>query len=114
MNLFALSAFTDNNNIWMFHDGGPAVVLQAILVTGDRAGHRADHGGCCRTSGRSRSDHEDELPMLPSSIDRQRRIDSFLRRDETTVAQATLSHRAASDEPVAVLAALRQWKNDFR
>ena len=110
MNLIALSAFTDNNNIWMFHDGRPAVVPQAILVMGGHAGHLGSH---CM-SGRIRSDREDELPMLPSSIDRERRVDPFLRCDETSVAQAARSHGTASDEPVAVLTALRQWKNDFR
>ena len=107
MNLIALSAFANNYNIWMFHDGRSAVVPATIL------------GAClalgrARTSERIRSEHEDELPMPPSSIDRGRCIDSFLRCDETAVAQAARSHGAASDEPVAVLTALRQWKNDFR
>jgi hydroxyacylglutathione hydrolase len=57
---------------------------------------------------------KDALPTLPSSIDRERRVNPFLRCDETAVAQAARSHGAASDEPVAVLTALRQWKNDFR
>ena len=109
MNLIAPSAFTDNY-IWMFHDGRPAVVLQAILVMGEHAGRLGSH----RTSERIRSGREDELAMPPSSIDRERRVDPFLRCDETSVAQATRSHGAASDEPVAVLTALRQWKNDFR
>jgi hypothetical protein len=110
MNLFALSAFTDNNNIWMFHDGRHAVVLQAILVTGEGAGHV---GRPC-TSKRIRSDHGDEPPMPLSSIDRKRRDDPSSRCDETSAAEASVSHGAASDEPVAVLTALRPWKNDFR
>jgi len=110
MNLIALSAFANNYNIWMFHDGRHAVVPATILVTG----HLAGDFGRARTSERIRSDHEDELPMPPSSIDRRRCIDSFLRCDETSVAQAARSHGAASDEPVAVVTALRQWKNDFR
>jgi hydroxyacylglutathione hydrolase len=94
MNPIALSAFT-NNYIWMFHDGGHAVVLAAILVM---------HAPGAR----------DALPKRLSSIDRERGFGSFSRRDETSAAQAARSHGAASDEPVAVLAALRQWKNDFR
>lgn len=57
---------------------------------------------------------ENALPTLPSSIDRERRVNPFLRCDEIAVAAAARSHGATSDEPVAVLTALRQWKNDFR
>jgi hydroxyacylglutathione hydrolase len=54
------------------------------------------------------------LPTLPSSIRRELQVNPFMRCDEAAVAQAASTHGAASDEPVAVLAALRQWKNDFR
>jgi hypothetical protein len=91
MNLIALSALADNY-IWMLHDGKHAVVLAAILVT---------HG-------------EDAPRKRFSSIDCDRGAGSFLRCDENPVAQGHRSHGAASDEPVAVLTALRQWKNDFR
>jgi len=53
-------------------------------------------------------------PTLPSSIARERDVNPFLRVDEATVAQSARAHGADSSEPVAVLAALRQWKNDFR
>ena len=53
-------------------------------------------------------------PTLPSSIALERDINPFMRCDQATVARSALAHSAASDEPVAVLAALRQWKNDFR
>lgn len=53
-------------------------------------------------------------PTLPSTIARERRVNPFLRCDEPPVARTARAHGAASDEPVAVLAALRQWKNDFR
>jgi hydroxyacylglutathione hydrolase len=53
-------------------------------------------------------------PTLPSSVALERDINPFMRCDQTTVAQSALAHGAASDQPVAVLAALRQWKNDFR
>ncbi len=54
------------------------------------------------------------LPTLPSSVALERDINPFMRCDQTTVAQSALAHGAASDEPVEVLAALRQWKNNFR
>lgn len=53
-------------------------------------------------------------PTLPSSIAREMQVNPFMRCDEPAVARSARSHGADSDEPVAVLAALRQWKNDFR
>jgi hydroxyacylglutathione hydrolase len=54
-------------------------------------------------------------PTLPSSIALERRINPFLRTREPAVAQAAHGYNAAdpSDE-VAVFAAIRQWKNEFR
>lgn len=54
-------------------------------------------------------------PTLPSTIAQERRINPFLRTREAAVAQAAhaFNGAAASDE-VAVFAALRQWKNEFR
>ena len=54
------------------------------------------------------------LPTLPSSIAREREVNPFLRCGEPAVARSARHRGADSDEPVAVLAALRQWKNDFR
>jgi hydroxyacylglutathione hydrolase len=54
------------------------------------------------------------LFTLPSSIAREREVNPFLRVTEPAVARSARAHGAGSDEPVAVFAALRQWKNDFR
>ena len=54
------------------------------------------------------------LPTLPSSIARERQINPFMRCDQRTVARSAHDHGASTDDPVAVLAALRQWKNNFR
>ncbi len=54
------------------------------------------------------------LPTLPSSIARERQINPFLRCGELAVARSARDHGAASNDPVAVLAALREWKNEFR
>jgi hydroxyacylglutathione hydrolase len=53
-------------------------------------------------------------PTLPSSMARERLINPFLRCDEPAVRRTAQAHGAASDAPVEVFAALRQWKNDFR
>jgi hydroxyacylglutathione hydrolase len=55
-----------------------------------------------------------DLPTLPSSIACERLVNPFLRCREPAVVQSARAHGADSGEPVAVLAALRQWKNDFR
>jgi len=55
-------------------------------------------------------------PTLPSRIAIERDINPFLRTRVATVAQAAHGFDALIDprEPAAVLAALRQWKNEFR
>lgn len=53
-------------------------------------------------------------PTLPSSVAHERRINPFMRCGEPAVARSARAHGADSDEPGAVFAALRQWKNEFR
>lgn len=57
-----------------------------------------------------------DRPTLPSRLDRERAINPFLRVREAAVAEAAQAHDASAvpADPVSVLAALRQWKNDFR
>ncbi len=53
-------------------------------------------------------------PTLPSHIALERRINPFLRCSEPEVVAAARAQGALSDDPVAVFAALREWKNRFR
>lgn len=55
-------------------------------------------------------------PTLPSTIALENSINPFLRTRLPAVAQAAQGHDPAADpaDPVAVFAALRQWKNEFR
>jgi hydroxyacylglutathione hydrolase len=53
------------------------------------------------------------LPTLPSSVALELQINPFLRCSEDEVVAAARAQGAVSDEPVAVLAALREWKNRF-
>jgi hydroxyacylglutathione hydrolase len=55
-------------------------------------------------------------PTLPSTIALENGINPFLRTRQPAVAQAAHGHDPAADpaDPVAVFAALRQWKNEFR
>ena len=140
MNLVALPAFTDNY-IWMFDDGRRAVVvdpgdaapvidaldqrslqLAGILVTH----HRGDHVGGVDAPRSSRSmdvvahiaqcerTRADGRQTLPSHIATERRINPFLRCAENAVLDSALAHGASQPDAVSVLAALREWKNQFR
>ncbi|MEY4747943.1 MAG: hydroxyacylglutathione hydrolase [Pseudomonadota bacterium] len=53
-------------------------------------------------------------PTLPARMTRERRINPFLRCAEPAVQASGLARGAGSADPVAVFAALRQWKNEFR
>ncbi|MFT3721393.1 hydroxyacylglutathione hydrolase [Pseudorhodoferax sp.] len=53
-------------------------------------------------------------PTLPSSIGLERRVNPFLRVREPAVAQAARAVDAGAQDAVGVLAALRQWKNEFK
>jgi hydroxyacylglutathione hydrolase len=52
-------------------------------------------------------------PTLPSTIERERHINPFLRCDVPAVVASASAHGARSDDAVAVFAALREWKNRF-
>jgi hydroxyacylglutathione hydrolase len=55
------------------------------------------------------------LPTLPSSIGQEARINPFLRAGEPAVKQAAEGYNGADPgDEVAVFAAIRQWKNEFR
>lgn len=55
-------------------------------------------------------------PTLPARMATERAINPFLRTRQASVAQAARGFDARVDpqQPAAVLAALRQWKNEFR
>lgn len=56
------------------------------------------------------------LPTLPSTMALERSINPFMRTRQPAVAQAAQAHDSAANpqDAVAVLAALREWKNSFR
>ena len=53
-------------------------------------------------------------PTLPSSMGTERAINPFLRSREPAVIQSVRSHAPQATDEVAVFAALRQWKNEFK
>jgi hydroxyacylglutathione hydrolase len=56
-----------------------------------------------------------DLPTLPTSIEREKQINPFLRTRLPGVTKAAREFNgAAPDDEVAVFAAIRQWKNEFK
>ena len=54
------------------------------------------------------------VPTLPSRIGLERAVNPFLRSREAAVTRSVQAHAASANDEVAVFAALRQWKNEFR
>ena len=54
------------------------------------------------------------LPTLPSTVAQELRINPFLRCGLPAVVQTARHHGASTDDPTAVFAALRRWKNEFQ
>jgi hydroxyacylglutathione hydrolase len=54
------------------------------------------------------------LTTLPSSIERERAVNPFLRCAEPAVVHSAQQRGAQGDGAVPVFAAIRQWKNEFR
>lgn len=60
---------------------------------------------------------EQGQPTLPTELAQERRINPFLRCDQPAVQRAAVAHAGPGtdpNDPVAVFAALRAWKNEFR
>ncbi len=68
----------------------------------------AEHTRACRDQ------REAGRPTLPSTLAVERRINPFLRCTEAEVVASARAQGAASDDTVAVFAALREWKNRFK
>jgi hydroxyacylglutathione hydrolase len=79
----------------------------ALAVEPDNAALRAYEAEC-------QSLRKAGLPTVPTRIDRERAINPFLRSEVAAVRASAQAHGALADEPVAVFAALREWKNEFR
>lgn len=57
---------------------------------------------------------EQGQPTLPSTVERERAINPFLRVREPQVAQAIHQQEPGASDPVSLFAALRRWKDGFR
>jgi hydroxyacylglutathione hydrolase len=106
--LAKLAALPDTTRVCCTHEYTLANLKFAKVVEpgNDELVHYSEHCERLRAQG---------LPTLPSSIGQEKRINPFLRTRQRAVAQAAQAHGAADPgDEVAVLAALRQWKNEFK
>ena len=63
---------------------------------------------------RAKLQREKDLPTLPSTIGQEKATNPFVRVNEpTVVAAANRFTGKALNDPVDVLAAIREWKNGF-
>lgn len=105
--LDALAALPPTTRVCAAHEYTLGNLRFARTVEPDNAA-LADHERQClqrRADGR---------PTLPSTIGLERAINPFLRSREAAVTRAVQAHNPSANDAVAVFAALRQWKNEFR
>ncbi|WP_295545290.1 hydroxyacylglutathione hydrolase [uncultured Pseudacidovorax sp.] len=107
--LDALAALPDDTQVCCAHEYTLSNLRFALAVEPGNAA-LIDHERHCqalRAQGR---------PTLPVQLATERHINPFLRSREGTVIAAVQAHAPGvqPDDEVAVFAALRQWKNDFR
>lgn len=105
--LTRLGALPETTRVCCAHEYTLSNLRFAAAVEPDNA-DIADHRARCeseRAAGR---------PTLPSTIGLERRINPFLRVGEPAPRAQALARGAPADDPVNVLAALREWKNQFR
>jgi hydroxyacylglutathione hydrolase len=105
--LAALAALPDDTRVCCTHEYTLANLRFAAAVEPDNNAIAA-HNRLCQSL------RETGQPTLPSTLALERLINPFLRCGEPAVVAAARREGADDDQPVAVLAALREWKNRFR
>jgi len=102
-----LAALPDTTRVYCTHEYTLSNLRFARAVEpGNEALRRHEHD-CAALRERGQA-------TLPSSIAVERQINPFLRSREPVVRRAVQAWRSTPDDDVAVFAALRQWKNEFR
>jgi hydroxyacylglutathione hydrolase len=105
--LQSLAAQPDGTQVCCTHEYTLSNLRFAAAVEPDNAAVAAhlQHCQTLRAAGQ---------PTLPSELRQERLINPFLRCHLPTVVAAALAQGATDPGPVAVLAALRTWKNQFQ
>jgi hydroxyacylglutathione hydrolase len=79
----------------------------ALTVEPGNADLQAYYGQCVESRAAGQ-------PTLPTSVANEQRINPFLRTRQAAVAAAARTFDPAADSDVAIFAALRQWKDQFK
>ncbi|MDR2787863.1 MAG: hydroxyacylglutathione hydrolase [Candidatus Accumulibacter sp.] len=104
--LARLAALPDDTRVYCAHEYTEANLRFALAVEpGNRAlRRRADEVAVIRAKG---------LSTVPSTLAVEKATNPFLRCKEPEVVAAARARGIAENDPVAVFAALREWKNSF-
>jgi hydroxyacylglutathione hydrolase len=105
--LAKLAALPDETRVCCTHEYTLSNLRFAAAVEPHHAAREAYEQRC-------RALREQGRPTLPSTIGLEREVNPFLRCDVPDVAAAAQREGATDSSEVAVLAALREWKNRFR
>lgn len=105
--LSRLSALSGDTRVCCAHEYTLSNLRFALAVEPDNADLRTYMAACT-------AEREAGRPTLPSRVDLERRVNPFLRCTEPQVAASARRHGAIDNGTVAVFAALRAWKNEFR
>jgi hydroxyacylglutathione hydrolase len=104
--LDALAELPDATQVCCAHEYTLSNLRFAAAVEPDNAAI-AQHAARCQAQ------RAQGVPTLPSTLALERQINPFLRTRQAPVIAAARARGADSSDPVAVLAALREWKNTF-
>lgn len=105
--LCRLAALPGDTRVCCAHEYTLANLRFARAVDPDNAAV-AEHAAWCAEQRRR------DRPTLPSSVATERRINPFLRCSEPAVVETARRRGIESEDPEAIFAALRRWKDDFR
>ena len=104
--LTRLAALPDATRVCCAHEYTLGSVRFALAV-------EPDNGDLQAYQAHAQALRQQQLPTLPSSIGLEKVVNPFLRTHLPTVVHAVQQIAAKADDPVAVFAALRTWKDKF-
>jgi hydroxyacylglutathione hydrolase len=105
--LETLATLPDDTQVCAAHEYTLANLRFALAVEPNNPALQTYHAHCLGLRARG-------LPTLPARLATERHINPFLRSRLPTVVAAVQARAPQANEPVAVFAALREWKNGFR
>ncbi len=102
-----LAALPAQTRVCCTHEYTLSNLRFALAVEPDNADLVKYHADCVKA-------RSNKLPTLPSSIAQELLVNPFLRSRQTAVRLAARHFDAGAHDDIAVFAAIRQWKNQFK